>query len=167
LQTYLEPHSYFPEWARETLLPGSAEIDKLPFVTITVDDFIADQKWIHDFSAYSHDDVSRMSRYDRYLWVVSKYPREKLAPDVESDLLWHAHQLNVISYRKWTIEHLGFHLEHNMWPQGGGVSMPISEKLESVWKSEFGVSYTDDHLFSNNNVVDGEIDVTLLEGDCY
>jgi hypothetical protein len=107
-------------------------------ISLTEEDLRADMKWLPSFEKsyaslradcwWSCDDSSEkiltylMYTYDRYLFLVKKYPGEMLAPGLAADLLWHAHQLDPVAYKQTCLRSLGFELKHRMWGQNNDLA---------------------------------------------
>jgi hypothetical protein len=68
-----------------------------------------------------------MDTYDRYLFLVKKYPGEMLAPGLAVDLLWQAHQLDPVAYKQTCLRSLGCELKHRMWGQNNDMASKAND----------------------------------------
>ena len=62
--------------------------------------------------------LNATTRYHKFLLLMrrkgqTKVKKPSLVPTLDIDLLWHTHQLNSASYRRWCIEQLGIAVNHD------------------------------------------------------
>ncbi len=55
--------------------------------------------------------------------------------------------MDPVAYRELTMKRLGFHMQHDMWPRGPGVSAGASPDMTRLWLEAFGVQHDEDHKY--------------------
>jgi len=94
------------------------------------------------------DSKKHIARYEKFLKLIQKYPRQRFAPTRNIDKMWHLHMLAPLNYQQDCKELFGGTLDHD-----GGFGAIESEKAAlgevfeataEMWKLEYGEIYADD-----------------------
>ena len=68
--------------------------------------------WLHSPSA--QNTMSRLlTKYERFLTIMSKNPKSITVPTLDVDLAWHTHQLSPVSYYRHTVNLAGRFIDHD------------------------------------------------------
>jgi hypothetical protein len=171
------PDSYYPSIAPP---PHADDVARLPIelsqISFCADDLEHGLKWLTDFYEKEYFDQFEKSctfnhsanneramehlveTYERFLWLVRKYPDDNFVPSGLCRFLWMAHQLDADSYKTWTTTVLGQHMLHAMKRATLARDCDSTKELDvptlqSRWKEEFGVSHFEDHAYQNTTVL--------------
>eukprot|EP01080_Neovahlkampfia_damariscottae_P009806 gene9806-2131_t len=119
--------------------------DALKF-SFSVDDVLQDRKWIKTYSKFMKSNRSvfdsenyiknthgYVKSYERYLYLLAKYPNDRSGfyPTSAIDLVWHSHMLHPFGYKEDMEDILDEFLDHI--PEENP-----TEDLQKVWENEFG-----------------------------
>lgn len=139
--------------------------EKIPSIHLTPEEIVADVEWYPALEAGLNEisrneyDVLGLARnkstlyskhlipsYERFLNLCfgSGVDLKKAAPPYVLDLIWHAHQADPIAYKHDCQTLFGCELWHHPWPNGLGVSAPVSTALKCAWKQLYGTSMEND-----------------------
>lgn len=91
--------------------------------------------------------------YERFLNLCNDTGNKRLiesavAPPYAIDLIWHAHQLDPVAYKEDCLALFGREFWHHPWPNGPGVSAPVSDELLCAWKTKYGTAMESDWKLS-------------------
>ena len=86
-----------------------------------------------------------IQRYEKFLLLAAKHPKESIAPTKDIDEIWHLHMLSPVAYHRDCITLMGKILDHD----GGFGAVPEEmSQLEDtfmntakLWENEYGNSY--------------------------
>jgi hypothetical protein len=89
----------------------------------------------------SDGDIERwIEKYSRFLSIKQKHPKVAFVPTLDIDIIWHAHQLDHVNYRKDSVKYLGFVLNHNDMPSNA-ILLNSFGATARLWKKEYGQDY--------------------------
>ena len=151
-----DPPSYFPRLGPEILtLPLALP---LPSISLTPEDIQVDLQWLpglqeafneweslHNARPGIVSNVIRqqaLSSYERFLNVCSQGTLEN--PPAVLDLVWRAHQVDPVRYKEDCLQLFGRKFLHCPWPNGLGITTPVSEDFQRLWSDAYETLMTDD-----------------------
>lgn len=93
------------------------------------------------------DSKKHLERYEKFLRLIQKYPRQRFAPTSNIDKMWHLHMLSPVAYYNDCQKLFGMILDHD---GGFGALETEQEELGMVfthtadlWFQEYGEIYAD------------------------
>ena len=161
-------YGFLPKMGALVHLSGTHPLQKqLPTIRLTAVEICADLEWFpelqrgmeiiwrssYDVLGYGRD-YDKLYRkhlipsYERFLNLCYQMRLTNIAPPYVLDLVWHAHQLDPVAYRRDCMEMLGREVRHHPWPNGLGVSTPLSSDFQCAWKQAYGSSIEEDWKLS-------------------
>jgi len=93
-------------------------------------------------------------RYHKFLLLMKrkangKKKRVALVPTLDIDLCWHTHQLYAVSYRQWTVEHLGIAVNHDDTVGQGELDNGL-KATSDAWDDAYRETYATNKLPSSS-----------------
>ena len=88
--------------------------------------------------------------YERFLNLChsSAIKEGDIAPPYVLDLIWHAHQMDPVSYKSDCLSLFNREFWHCPWPRGLGTSVPLSDEFLCAWKKLYGTTMEEDWKLS-------------------
>ena len=88
--------------------------------------------------------------YERFLNLCHSHAiQEKhISPPYVLDLIWHAHQMEPVSYKNDCLSLFHREFWHHPWPKELGESVSVSEEFQCAWKMHYGTTMEDDWKLS-------------------
>ena len=93
------------------------------------------------------DSKKHIARYEKFLKLIQKYPKQRFAPTKNIDKMWHLHMLSPVAYYKDCQQLFGMILDHD----GGFGALEeerpalgkVFEATAEMWMLEYGEIYAD------------------------